>query len=338
MTPDPDAAAALGLLLADAALGAARRFAPGLAAMSPTAEPSPGEAQPGRPRWSRWPGRTRRKSGVSAVVVGRTPLRIAVRPGTGPRRGTIPPLLLANGIGASLETWDPFLALLDPAIEVIRFDVPGVGGSPLPPRPYRLTGLARMLAGLLDQLGHEQADILGISWGGALAQQFALSAPSRCRRVVLVATGTGTVMVPGNPWVLATLATPRRYQDPDYAHRIAGRLYGGTARREIEQVTRVLNQWTRTGPSRGYVYQLAAAAGWTSLRRLPTLRQPTLIMAGDDDPIVPLVNARILARLIPHARLHVYHGGHVELVLRPDLLAPPVSQFLTEPGGPPAGR
>ncbi len=208
--------------------------------------------------------------------------------------------------------------------------MPGVGGSPLPPRPYRFPGLARLLAGLLDQLGHEQADILGISWGGALAQQFALSQPRRCRRMVLVATGTGTLMVPGNPWVLATLATPRRHQDPGYAQGIAGHLYGGTARRDTEQVVRVMHQWTRVGPSRGYLYQLAAAAGWTSLPLLPRLRQPTLIMAGDDDPIIPLVNARVLARLIPNARLHVYHGGHVELVLRPDLLAPPVSQFLTE--------
>ena len=105
---------------------------------------------------------------IRTVVVGGRTLRIAVRPGT----GAGPPLLLANGIGASLETFAPFVAALDPAIEVIRFDVPGVGGSPLPARPYRFSTLARMLAGLLDQLGHERADILGISWGGALAQQF----------------------------------------------------------------------------------------------------------------------------------------------------------------------
>ena len=212
--------------------------------MSSTAEPSAGEPQPSRPRWPWLAGRwSRRAPGTRTVVVGRTPLRVAVRPGTGPR--TAPPLLLANGIGASLETFDPFLAILDPAIEVIRFDVPGVGGSPLPTRPYRFPWLARLLAGLLDQLGHQRADILGISWGGALAQQFALSQPQRCRRVVLVATGTGTLMVPGNPWVLATLATPRRHQDPDYAQGIAGHLYGGTARRDTEQVIRVMHEWTR---------------------------------------------------------------------------------------------
>ena len=296
--------------------------------MSSTADSPAG----GDSLWARRAARrARRRSVTRTVVVGRTSLRIAVRPGTGGG----PPLLLANGIGASLETFDPLLARIDPAIEVIRFDVPGVGGSPLPPRPYRFGTLAHLLAGLLDQLGHEQADILGISWGGALAQQFALSEARRCRRVVLVATGTGVLMVPGSPWVLATLATPRRYLDPGYTRRIAGQLYGGTARQDADQVAGVLHRWTRVGPSRGYLYQLTAGAGWTSLPLLPLLRQPTLILVGDDDPIIPQVNGHILASLIPHARLHVYHGGHVELVLRPDLLAPLINEFLTEPS---AGR
>jgi pimeloyl-ACP methyl ester carboxylesterase len=82
------------------------------------------------------------------------------------------------------------------------------------------------------------------------------------------------------------------------------------------------------GPGLGYLYQLAAGAGWTSLPRLPLLRKPTLILAGDDDPIIPLINARVMAGLIPGARLQVYHGGHVELVLQPDLLAPIVAEFL----------
>lgn len=305
--------------------------------MSSTAETPAGEPKAGGDSlWARRAARrARRRSVTRTVVVDRTPLRIAVRPGTGGG----PPLLLANGIGASLETFDPLLALIDPAIEIIRFDVPGVGGSPLPPRPYRFGTLAHLLAGLLDHLGHDQADILGISWGGALAQQFALSERRRCRRVVLVATGTGVLMVPASPWVLTTLATPRRYMDPGYTRRIAGQLYGGTARENADQVAGVLHRWTRVGPSRGYLYQLAAGAGWTSLPLLPLLRQPTLVLAGDDDPIIPQVNGHILASLLPHARLHVYHGGHVELVLRPDLLAPLINEFLTETEpGPSAGR
>jgi poly(3-hydroxyalkanoate) depolymerase len=258
------------------------------------------------------------------VVVAGQPVRVAIRPGT----GSGPPLLLANGIGASLETFDPLVAVLDPAIEVIRFDVPGVGGSPLPARPYRFPALARLLAGLLDQLGHPSADILGISWGGALAQQFARTARRRCRRLVLVATGTGSLMVPGNPRVLARLVTPRRYTDASYMQAIAGELYGGSARADAGAATSLLHPWSRVGPARGYLYQLAAGAGWTSLPWLPLVGQPALVLGGDDDPIIPLLNARIMTALLPRARLHVYSGGHVELLLAPRRLAPPIEQFL----------
>ena len=81
----------------------------------------------------------------------------------------------------------------------------------------------------------------------------------------------------------------------------------------------------------GYLYQLAAGAAWTSLPFLPLLRQQTLIMSGDDDPIIPLANARLMHRLIPHSRLHVFGGGHLGLVTEAAQLAPVVSDFLTAP-------
>jgi poly(3-hydroxyalkanoate) depolymerase len=261
---------------------------------------------------------------VRTVVVGRQQLRVAVRPG-GPART---PLVLANGIGASLELLQTFVDALDPSIEVIRFDVPGVGGSPLPAVPHRLPALARLVARMLDQLGYPTVDMLGISWGGGLAQQFALCHRRHCRRLVLAATGTGTLMVPGRPRVLARMATPRRYLDPDYAERIAGDLYGGTMRSDPARARALLHDRTRVGPGRGYLYQLAAGAGWSSLPVLPWIRQPTLLLAGDDDPIVPLVNARIMRRLLPDAELHVYHGGHLGLLTEAAELAPVVDRFL----------
>jgi poly(3-hydroxyalkanoate) depolymerase len=265
-----------------------------------------------------------------AVAVGGQPLRVAVRPGDGTRT----PLVLANGIGASLELLQPFVDALDPSIEVVRFDAPGVGGSPLPRTPYRLPRLARLVARLLDQLGYPIVDLLGISWGGALAQQFALSHRHRCRRLVLVATGTGMLMVPGRPKVLARMATPRRYLDPDYAERIAADLYGGTIRADPGRARALLHGRTRVGPRRGYLYQLAAGAGWSSLPLLPLIRQPTLLLAGDDDPIIPLVNARIMRRLLPDAELHIYHGGHLGLLTEAAELAPVVDRFLHRGSGP----
>ena len=251
-------------------------------------------------------------------------LRVAVRPGN----PAWPPLLLCNGFGASLEVLQPFVDALDPRREVIRFDLPGVGGSPAPMIPYHLTTVAPLLAGLLDELGHEQADVLGISWGGGLAQQFALRRPDRVRRLVLVATGPGALMVPGRPRVLRLLLTPRRHRDPEHTARIAGELYGGSVRRDPVLARDLLHATTRLGPARGYYYQLMACIGWTSLPWLPKLRRPTLILAGDDDPIIPLVNARIMHRLIPRSQLHIYHGGHLELAADAERLASAVEAFL----------
>ena len=82
------------------------------------------------------------------------------------------------------------------------------------------------------------------------------------------------------------------------------------------------------------MYQLAAGAGWTSVPFLPRLRQPTLIVSGDDDPIIPLVNAKIMHRLIRDSRLHVFHGGHLGLATEAAELAPVIAGFLTQPGWP----
>ena len=107
-----------------------------------------------------------------------------------------PPLLLLNGLGANIELAEPFIDAL-PGRTVAIFDVPGVGGSPMPRLPYRPSGIATLAAGLLDHLGYAEADVLGVSWGGAIAQQFAHDHARRCRRLVLAATSPGALMVPG---------------------------------------------------------------------------------------------------------------------------------------------
>ena len=112
---------------------------------------------------------------IQHISVDGQQVRVAVRAGADD--GV--PLLLVNGIGASLEVLQPFTDALDPALTVIRFDVPGTGGSPLPERPYRFGGLCKLIAALLSQLGHETADVLGISWGGGVAQHFAAFQPQR---------------------------------------------------------------------------------------------------------------------------------------------------------------
>jgi len=267
---------------------------------------------------------------VRNVTVRGVTARASVRPGVGSYTDK-PPLLLCNGIGVSLEALQPLVDQLHPDRGLVRFDVPGVGGSALPPFPYPIAGLASWVSALMAKLGHRRFDVLGLSWGGGLAQQLAVQAPRRVRRVVLVATGTGALMVPARPRVLKIMSTPRRHRDPAYAAKVAPEIYGGSMRTDPARGAALLHAATRSGPKRGYYYQLAAMVGWTSLPFLGLLRQPTLVMGGDDDPIIPVANPKMQAALIPHSRLHIYHGGHLGILTEADELAPFIDTFLDDP-------
>ena len=262
---------------------------------------------------------------IGIVRLGRRRLRVGIRRSPG---ATHPPLLVFNGIGASIEMAEPFIAALE-ARDALIFDVPGVGGSPAPRVPYRLWMLARLTARLLDRFGYARVDVLGVSWGGAIAQQFAWQYPTRARRLVLAATSPGVLMVPGKPSVLVKMAGPQRYVSRTFMRDNAAHLYGGEFRRNPNLVGKHFHhaRW----PSRwGYLLQLLAGAGWTSLPFLHRIRQRTLVLAGNDDPIIPLINARLLRRLIPDARLHVFDDGHLFLLTRPVECVRIVEQFLDE--------
>ena len=262
---------------------------------------------------------------LKRVMVSGHDVRVSIRRGS---ERTSRPLVLCNGIGASFDLLQPFVDALPEHIEVVRFDVPGVGGSGPAKVPYTFPALAWFLGRLLDRLGYDRVDVLGISWGGGLAQQFAFQNPQRCARLILVSTATGMLMVPARPRLLAKMVTPNRYRDPEYATAIAAELYGGSLRANPRLARRLLHEQSRLGSSRGYLYQLLAGVGWTSLPALPLIRQPTLVLAGNDDPIIPLVNARLMTRLLPNASLYVFDDGHLGLVTRANELAPIIAKFL----------
>jgi poly(3-hydroxyoctanoate) depolymerase len=240
-------------------------------------------------------------------------------------------LLAFNGIGARLETVEPFARHFRDT-RIVTFDVPGVGGSPTPALPYRFTWLSRLAARLLDRLGIGEVDVFGVSWGGALAQQFVHDHPDRSRSLTLAATSAGFVMVPGGLGVLRKMATPRRYTDPDYMMKIGPDIYGGQLRLNRALLDEHVLAM-QGGDSRGYLYQMLAGAGWTSWLWLPQIRVPVLIMMGADDPIVPLVNGRILSQRLPDARLEVMDCGHLFILTRPAETASLIEAFLGREAG-----
>ena len=281
-----------------------------------------------------WVRSRRRRRDFRHIDVDGVRLRVAIR-------GTGRPLLLLMGIGGNLEMWAPFEEALDArVIQTITVDAPGTGGSSGYRFPRRMSGLAHTMDAMLDTLGYDRVDVLGVSFGGVLAQQLARQAPGRVRRLVLAATGAGLGGVPGSPRVLLRLATPRRYSQPDYFRRIAGDIYGGGARRDPDAMLHgSLARFAHAPSLGGYLAQLYAITGWSSVPWLRRLPQRTLVLAGDDDPIVPLANGRILNRLIPDARLHIVRGGgHLFLLERPADIAALVTDFLTAPESEEGGR
>ncbi len=248
------------------------------------------------------------------------------------------PLVLVPGIGTSLEIWPPLLDALG-GLPTLAFDPPGAGMSSVPGLPVRLPRLASVVTDVLDALGYEEVDLLGVSWGGALAQQIAHQAPGRVRRLILAATSCGLGSVPGHPVALAAMANPLRFHSRWYFELVAPHVYGGASRRSPLQRSDDAGLWLRRPPSfRGYAYQLMALAGWSSLPWLHRLPQPTLVMAGSEDPLIPLRNARTLAGRIPDATLHVVEGGgHLFLLNHAAESAAVIRDFLGQPPDPPPG-
>ena len=261
---------------------------------------------------------------IQQLRAGGRQLRVAVwsaSQGLTPKR----PLLFFNGIGANIELMAP-LAAWFPDRDLITFDMPGVGGSPKPTAPYRPCIMAWTAARVLDKLGYAKVDVMGVSWGGGLAQQFAFQHPRRTGRLILAATSAGMLMVPGDPRALSKMANPQRYIDPEFMRKNFETLYGGENIGADGHIGRI-SPPTRTG----YLYQLGAMAGWTSVPFLPLLKAPTLIMMGDDDRIVPVINGQFLARLIPKASLEIIPGGgHLFLVSHAAEVVPRIREFLDE--------
>ncbi len=240
-----------------------------------------------------------------------------------------PPILFFNGIGANIEAVAPLAEQLTER-GFVMFDMPGTGESPDPSFPYNPFTMSWTATQVLEQLGLDEVDVMGVSWGGAMAQHFALQHPKRTRRLVLVATTAGMLMVPGKPGALSKMADPRRYIDSDYMNEHFTALYGGMTMRPGSKADHIGR--LKPPSPRGYVYQLIAMLGWTSLPALPFLDKEVLIMMGEDDQIVPLVNGRILKAAIRNSRLETFAGGgHLFLLTHTEESVACLRAFLDAP-------
>lgn len=268
------------------------------------------------------------------IMLGSQSIYVSIKPG---KVGTVP-LLLMNGIGAQVELLAPFVEAMhksNPDLEIITFDSVGVGRSSTPALPYRFSGLSKTVSQMLDVLDVAQVYVLGLSFGGFLAQEFAHQHPQRCKKLILAATCAGVLSIPPSMKVLSMMASPRRYTDPEYAAQVLPEIYGGKYRHCKELMAKHIEKMAERAPETeqsklGYLYQQGCVMGWSSLWWLHSLKQPTLVLSGLDDPLIHPVNMKVMANLIPNATLHTFDDGHLFLITSVDEVLPVLNEFLED--------
>jgi poly(3-hydroxyoctanoate) depolymerase len=239
-------------------------------------------------------------SGRSILIEARLPfmsgLRIAMRV-----EGNGDPLLLMNGMTRPMQSWDHFTRAMA-GRTIVSFDAPGVGASPTPARPLSITEFAALAEAVLDAAGVANADVLGYSHGGAIAQELTHQAPGRVRALILAATSCGMGATPGaGQDILRSLGIPQ-----------------------------VGNPWPLPDPL-GLLWQSLAVSSWSSIPFLGSIGAPTLVVCGSRDRVVPPSNSRVLSGRIPGASLVMLPGaGHdLQRVDSSSAMARIVKRFLT---------
>ncbi|HEX8139650.1 MAG TPA: alpha/beta hydrolase [Pyrinomonadaceae bacterium] len=248
------------------------------------------------------------------------------------------PVVLIPGFRTGLWLWFKQMEALARKFRVIVFDPRGIGQSADTGEPFTIEMLADDLAGLLGALGIEWAHVLGASFGGFVAQEFAIKYPQMTRSLVLCCTSSGGArhLLPSAS-ALQALATveglnteERTRKDllrafaPEFVSERPGEVEAFIARRLRHPV----KDWA-------HFAQLQAAAAFDASERISEIKAPTLVLTGDEDEIVPPGNSLYLAAQIPQARLvRVAGGSHMFFVEQPEKFNRAVIDFIEQATSP----
>jgi poly(3-hydroxyoctanoate) depolymerase len=244
--------------------------------------------------------------------------------------GTGPTVVLINGLGAHTGMWEPLERTLA-GFKIVEFDLPGTGRSDVPWKPVSVPRLARLTASVMDEVGADSAHVLGYSMGGIVAQQLCADMPARVERLVLVASSPGIGGLQGDFKAMLSIATPARYLSRRAYSLTIGSLAGGRARHDAAWVDEQGALRLKYAPTwRGYFGQMLSVARWSGLPLLPRIEHPVLVVAGDDDPLTPVVNGMLLASMLSNGRLLVCAGeGHLMVMDVDSAAQPAIREFLS---------
>jgi pimeloyl-ACP methyl ester carboxylesterase len=244
------------------------------------------------------------------------------------------PLVLVPGFGTGLWIWYRQVPAFAERFRTIVFDPRGVARTAAPDEPFTMRELAEDLAALLEELEIGKAHVLGASFGGFVAQEFALAHPARTRSLILCCTSYGG---PGHrppaPETLAAIASTKGLNTEE---RVRENLLLAFSPRFVEEhpdeVGRVIHLRAENGvPEYAYLRQLQAAVAFDAAARVGGITAPTLVVTGDEDVIVPHENSFNLASAIRGATLRIIEGGsHTFFIEQPEEFNRAVFEFVEQ--------
>lgn len=242
------------------------------------------------------------------------------------------PVLLIMGLTFTHQMWYRLSPLLASKRRVIQFDNRGVGLSGIPPGPYSIRQMAQDAEAVLGAAGEQSAHVIGVSMGGMIAQELAFRSPGAVKSLVLASTSYGGIFARWPRIVLGRRTGPFGLFPGRRERFMAQWLYSPTT-----SVERIEEDWAvqrqSGGTFRGSFNQLRGVLPWSSYRRLPTLRTPTVVVHGNLDRLIPPENGRTLARRIPGARfILIPNAGHILMTDQPEACEQLVEEFLEERG------
>lgn len=247
-------------------------------------------------------------------------------------RGEGEPLVLVHGLAYDRRGWGPFPDLLAERFRVVLIDNRGVGESDAPPGPYTVAQMADDVRAVLDHAGIDRSNVFGVSLGGYIAQEFALTWPERVERLILCSTAVGGARAV--PMPVATQALFARY--PTMEREAGLRMFvesslGDRGVRELpELVEEILRYRLERAPTvEAWMAQATAGATFLDDHRVHEIAAPTLVLTGSADVVVDPRNAGVLAELIPGARMEIVPDrGHLMVWEDSGRVAELVTEFL----------
>jgi 3-oxoadipate enol-lactonase len=242
------------------------------------------------------------------------------------------PVVFVHGLGYDRFGWGPLPGLLAPDFTVVTFDNRGVGDSDVPEGPYAVAQMAADTAAVLDAADIATANVFGVSLGGYIAEELALTYPERIRRLVLMSTAPGGTR--SHPMPAAGLDAfgrfPTMEREAGLRLMVENSLGAHGVRERPELVEEIYRYRLARGPTiAGWQNQAYAGATFDAYDRLSQIAAPTLVLQGGADNVVDPRNAELLAELIPDALLEVIPDrGHLMVWEEGATLAPIVKEFL----------